>query len=561
MPPDSNPPNGRGMMLYANLLDPDPEPTPGTITRAPVVFQQQGSETDAQTEGPPSKKQHLDASHLRFQPVKRPQLAQKPKAKPTLPKVVPQSAAAEPSDTSAVTSNAATSKYTLADWAATEEEDFGSYVPEKRQRGGRKNRKKNYREERDTQEEEEDWDEIYDPTRPTDYHKYKNSSEKIREVQEWKARLYAHRKKRHLSPPEVSDDSGRNPLQKRVSFVPARGFQKSGPNITLEGHFPPPSSFAPPPNLNDYPPPPPADTPDDASGEDAFARRAGLGSSLKKLPPPLSLGASPAPTPAVSTGEGAYSQELQQSRQQSLAASTPPPSHPASYSFQPASATISRAPVRYELPPPPADIPASEAELEEAFAKEKYSEDETMDDAPQTSRPSKEGYAERLLTKYGWTKGSGLGPNLSGISAPLQIELEKRKKKAKPEGGKFFQPRRAKITGGESKHDEHEGKFGKTSEVIVLDYMLDGLDLETEMSSADGGVRQKIGDECSEKYGPVERVHIPLDVRGSVPVFVKFTSELSALKAVNALDGRGFNNSSIKARFFDAEKFERGIYK
>ena len=69
---------------------------------------------------------------------------------------------------------------------------IGFYAGEKRQRGGRKRRKKNKEEYAVAQ----DWDDIYDPTRPNSYEEYKHSDEKIREVTEWKDRLYAHRKAR-----------------------------------------------------------------------------------------------------------------------------------------------------------------------------------------------------------------------------------------------------------------------------------------------------------------------------------------------------------------------------
>jgi len=82
----------------------------------------------------------------------------------------------------------------------------------------------------------------------------------------------------------------------------------------------------------------------------------------------------------------------------------------------------------------------------------------------------------------------------------------------------------------------------------------------------------------------VERVFIDRDSQeSSVPVFVKFTSQLSALRvcacsdgpwwmkptnckltslqAVNALEGRIFNGNPITARFFDSERFESGVYK
>jgi hypothetical protein len=43
---------------------------------------------------------------------------------------------------------------------------------------------------------ETDWDELYDPARPTNVEEYLGSEERIREVREWKAVLYAHRQRR-----------------------------------------------------------------------------------------------------------------------------------------------------------------------------------------------------------------------------------------------------------------------------------------------------------------------------------------------------------------------------
>ena len=61
------------------------------------------------------------------------------------------------------------------------------------------------------------------------------------------------------------------------------------------------------------------------------------------------------------------------------------------------------------------------------------------------------------------------------------------------------------------------------------------------------------------QYGRVERVYI--DRHGIAPkVFVKFTNQLSALRAVNALEGRIFNGNTISALFYDTELFENGVY-
>jgi len=99
------------------------------------------------------------------------------------------------------------------------------------------------------------------------------------------------------------------------------------------------------------------------------------------------------------------------------------------------------------------------------------------------------------------------------------------------------------------------------SEVVVLKGMVDGMDLDVEVEGAgDGGLMQEIGDECAEKYGRVERVYIDRNGHPPANVFVKFTSQLSALRAVNALEGRIFNGNKISAMFYDTERFEQGVY-
>jgi hypothetical protein len=60
MASDSSPPKRGGLSLYANLLDPSSNTSPGTISRAPVVFKQ-ASEGDSQTDDSAAKKQQLSA--------------------------------------------------------------------------------------------------------------------------------------------------------------------------------------------------------------------------------------------------------------------------------------------------------------------------------------------------------------------------------------------------------------------------------------------------------------------------------------------------------------------
>jgi hypothetical protein len=135
-------------------------------------------------------------------------------------KTKPKSAFPKPNTTfsidpvnSAISSNAARpqTKSTLADWTATgDDDDINSFYGggEKRQRGGRKKRKKN----REEHAVAQDWDDIYDPSRPNSYDEYKHSDEKIREIREWKDRLYAHRiARKHSSDGDSEDEEPRRP--------------------------------------------------------------------------------------------------------------------------------------------------------------------------------------------------------------------------------------------------------------------------------------------------------------------------------------------------------------
>jgi splicing factor 45 len=193
------------------------------------------------------------------------------------------------------------------------------------------------------------------------------------------------------------------------------------------------------------------------------------------------------------------------------------------------------------------------------------------DSAARSNRPGQKGFAARLMSKYGWSKGQGLGAEGSGILQPLRVQVEKRQKKPDAEGGGWAAPGgRGKIIpsktkptsasssatmgGGEGRGGMTD-RFGRMSNVIVLRHMLDGLpDLQSEMEE---GLGQEIGEECGDKYGRVERLYI--DVEGRT-VYIKFVDGVSALRAVNALDGRVFAGNTIEPRFYDIDLFEQGVY-
>ncbi|KAG4264461.1 hypothetical protein FPRO06_05464 [Fusarium proliferatum] len=490
-PPPPPPPQG-GLSLYENLLDPNDTPsTSATISSAPVLYSQT-EDTSAEI----SVKKPVDPA-LRFQPIRRPQVKQA-KPKPAFPKPAVSKQAVNSAPPAPVQP-----KTTLADWAATEEDEWMYGMGEKRQRGGRKKKKKRQQEEFET-----NWDDIYDPTRPTNVEEYLHSDEKVQEVRDWKALLYRHRHRRDES--DLSDEDE----DEQTRHVPSSEFTANHLSVKF---LPLPDQFAPPSSYAFVPPPlqsPPGPPPGDVSGDDAFARRVAISQEDAPLPP----------------------------------AAQASPSQPSN------SATISRAPVRYSKPHDDEDAAGDNVE-DDAYSPPptlgSSLPDQPGDDSQaRSSRPGQSGFAHRLMSKYGWTKGSGLGADESGIVNPLRVQVEKRRKKADADGGGWAEPGgKGKIIGGKRK-EENAGKFGTMSDVIVLRNMLENMpNLEEEIA---GGLGQEIGEECGEKYGRVERLYIDQESR---KVFIKFTNQ-----AVNELDGRVFNGNTIVPEFFDTEKFEQGKY-
>ena len=180
-----------------------------------------------------------------------------------------------------------------------------------------------------------------------------------------------------------------------------------------------------------------------------------------------------------------------------------------------------------------------------------------------TSKVSgQQGFAARMMAKMGWEEGQGLGAKGDGITTAIVAQATKRKRRSDKEGGGWM-PSVGKIVGGKKRKvqttDDDEGEFGNISQVVKLQGMLDELDVTYEIE--ENNLLQEIGEQFSKDYGAIERLFIWREQNGgNNEVFVKFTNQLSALKACGGTNEMTFAGNPVKARFFDASKFENGEY-
>ncbi|KAL9081963.1 MAG: hypothetical protein Q9159_006860 [Coniocarpon cinnabarinum] len=552
-----------GLSAFASLLDPNNR----GISKEPIKYDQ------PEATEPKEDKQTPSAS-LAFKPLKRPAIKHPVKPRPgaviskppTLYKQDSSSAPVPYSNSQPAEAPSATSqptegqnvpyKPTLQDWMDTMPEDedaAAAYAASKQQArgGGRQARKRKREKEKAARAVEEaeltHWKGIYDPSKPNRYQLYKGSDEFYDMVDEWKAFLQS----RTMALGKTRQ-AKRESTQRRSAFAPQTGMSFAPPTVYDEDDKK---------KLDDddeepYEPPSPSVTLQEGARADHVGAQDanGVDNAMQQSPP------APAPAPAPHVDEDMEDYE------------PPPPPPPAAIP-----GSISRVPVHYNIPqPPPATAPGSISR--EAVRYEDVpatSDDRPMEDEPpneeipqpSTKRPGQKDFAKRMLAKMGWQEGSGLGAQGTGIATPLSVQLDKRLKKSSSEGGGFVgPPGKGRIVGGKLSKEgkaaeklakEEAERLGELSEVLVLDNMLAGHDIETVLTELN--FYQALGDECGEKFGRVERIFVQREGEERGRVFVKFTERLSAMRALQAFEGRDYGGNTIEARYFNPDKFEKEV--
>ncbi|XP_022901889.2 splicing factor 45 [Onthophagus taurus] len=163
--------------------------------------------------------------------------------------------------------------------------------------------------------------------------------------------------------------------------------------------------------------------------------------------------------------------------------------------------------------------------------------------------------AAKIMAKYGFKEGQGLGKQEQGMSMALQVE------KTSKRGGRIIHEKEIQpapmIEDSYSPDDKSEPTITEMmkapSKVVLLRNMVGPGEVDDDLEP-------EVKDECNQKYGDVGSVIIH-EINTSNPeegvrIFVEFKRIESAIKAVVDLNGRFFGGRQVKASFYDTEKFD-----
>lgn len=155
--------------------------------------------------------------------------------------------------------------------------------------------------------------------------------------------------------------------------------------------------------------------------------------------------------------------------------------------------------------------------------------------------------AHKIMQKYGFREGQGLGKHEQGLSTALSVE------KTSKRGGKIIIGDLAdKVEAGKKNDPNPLTEILKCpTKVVLLRNMVGAGEVDEDLE-----VETK--EEC-EKYGKVGKCVI-FEIPGApddeaVRIFLEFERVESAIKAVVDLNGRYFGGRIVKACFYNLDKF------
>ncbi|KAK7485120.1 hypothetical protein BaRGS_00023660 [Batillaria attramentaria] len=154
--------------------------------------------------------------------------------------------------------------------------------------------------------------------------------------------------------------------------------------------------------------------------------------------------------------------------------------------------------------------------------------------------------ATKIMAKYGYREGQGLGKSEQGMSTALYVE------KTSKRGGKIIHEK--DIPKEMPKEPVSNTNLMKNpSKVILLTNMVGPGEVDEELEP-------ETAEECT-KYGKVIKVVIfempNVSDEEAVRIFVEFERMESAIKAIVDLNGRYFGGRVVRGGFYNLDKFRR----
>jgi len=161
--------------------------------------------------------------------------------------------------------------------------------------------------------------------------------------------------------------------------------------------------------------------------------------------------------------------------------------------------------------------------------------------------------AGKIMAKYGYRKGQGLGKTEQGMSTALYVE------KTSKRGGKIIHERdmpSEQQAAQDQQTKTNTNLLKNPSKVIMLQNMVGPGEVDEDLEP-------ETAEECT-KYGKVNKCvifeipNVPDDE--GVRIFVEFERIDSAIKGLIDLNGRFFGGRVVKACFYNLDKFRRMDY-
>ncbi|XP_070172383.1 splicing factor 45 [Polyergus mexicanus] len=172
--------------------------------------------------------------------------------------------------------------------------------------------------------------------------------------------------------------------------------------------------------------------------------------------------------------------------------------------------------------------------------------------------------AAKIMAKYGFKEGQGLGKKEQGMSVALQVE------KTSKRGGRIvgereqLMPPPPAITASPPENQllsqQPPVEEPSITEIMKCPSKVVLLRNMVGPGEVDDDLEPEVKDECNTKYGDVARVIIHEVIEAApeeaVRIFVEFKRIESAIKAVVDLNGRFFGGRQVKAGFYSSEKLD-----